>query len=52
MAEEAACVGVDVAKSALDVAITSSEETRQFTNDDEGISKAVGCSAGLKPAVD
>ena len=35
MIEETVCVGVDVAKSTLDVAITDSGETRQFANDDE-----------------
>ncbi len=50
MAEEASYVGVDVAKSTLDVAVTGSGEVRQFTNDDEGIGEAVGYIAGLKPA--
>jgi transposase len=50
MAEEALYVGVDVAKSTLDVAVTDSGEVRQFTNDDEGIGEAVGYIAGLKPA--
>ena len=50
MTEEAVCVGVDVAKSTLDVAVTDSGEARQFANDDEGISHAVRYIAGLKPA--
>ncbi len=50
MIEEAVCVGVDVAKSTLDVAVTDSGETRQFTNDDEGISQAVRYIGGVKPA--
>jgi transposase len=50
MAEETVCVGVDVAKSTLDVAVTDSGEVRQFTNDDKGIGEAVGYIAGLKPA--
>ncbi|MFC1919874.1 IS110 family transposase [Chloroflexota bacterium] len=50
MAEEAVCVGVDVAKSALDVAVSDSGETRRFTNDHEGISQAVRYIADLKPA--
>jgi transposase len=50
MTEEAVCIGVDVAKSTLDVAVSDSGETRQFTNDDEGISQAVHYIAGLKPA--
>ncbi len=51
MIEEAVYVGVDVAKSTLDVAVTDSEEARQFANDDKGISQAVSYIAGLKPAV-
>ncbi len=49
MIEEAGCVGVDVAKSTLDVAVTDSGEARQFVNDDEGISQAVRYIAGVKP---
>ena len=51
MREEAVCIGVDVAKSALDVAVTDSEEARQFANNDKGISQAVSYIAGLKPAM-
>jgi len=50
MIEEAVCVGVDVAKSTLDVAVSDFEETRQFTNDDEGISQAIRYIASVKPA--
>jgi len=50
MIEETVCVGVDVAKSTLDVAVTDSGETRQFANDDEGISQAVRYIASVKPA--
>ncbi len=50
MIEEAVCVGVDVAKSTLDVAVSNSGEVRQFVNDDEGISQAVRYIAGVKPA--
>jgi len=50
MIEEAVCVGVDVAKSTLDVAASDSGETRQFANDDEGISQAVRYIASVKPA--
>ena len=50
MIEEAVYVGVDVAKSALDVAVIDSGETRQFVNDDEGISQAVRYIASVKPA--
>ena len=51
MIEEAVCVGVDVAKSTLDVAVTDSEEAWQFANDDKGINPAVSYIAGLKPAM-
>ncbi len=40
----------DVAKSPLDVAVSDSGETRQFANDDEGISQAVRYIASVKPA--
>ncbi len=50
MIEEAICVGVDVAKSTLDVAASDSGETRQFANDDEGISQAVRYIASVKTA--
>jgi transposase len=49
MTEEAACVGVDVAKNTLDLAVSNSKETRQFENDHEGITSAVRYIAGLKP---
>ena len=49
MIEEAVCVGVDVAKSTLDVVVTDSGEARQFANNDEGISQAVRYIAGVKP---
>ena len=49
MIEEAVYVGVDVAKSTLDVAVTDSREARQFANDDRGISQAVRYIAGIKP---
>jgi len=50
MTEEPVCVGVDVAKSTLDVAVSNSKETRQFDNDHKGITSAVRYIAGLKPA--
>jgi len=50
MTDEAVCVGVDVAKSTLDVAVSDSKEARQFANDDEGINRAVRYIADLKPA--
>ena len=50
MTDEAVCVGVDVAKSTLDVAVSNSKQARQFANDNEGISRAVLYITGLKPA--
>ena len=50
MTDEAVCVGVDVVKITLDVAVSDSEKAWQFANDDEGISQAVRYIAGLKPA--
>ena len=50
MTEEPVCVGVDVAKSTLDVAASNSKETRQFNNDHQGIVSAVRYIAGLKPS--
>ncbi len=50
MIEEAVYVGVDVAKSALDVAVTDSGETRRFANDNEGVSQAVHYIASVKQA--
>jgi transposase len=48
MTEDAICVGVDVAKSTLDLATSNSKETRQFDNDHKGIIKAVRYISGLK----
>ena len=50
MTEETICVGVDVAKSTLDVAASNSKEARQFKNDHKGITSAVSYIASLKPA--
>jgi transposase len=50
MTEEAGCVGVDVAKNTLDVAVSNSKEMRQYENDHEGITSAVRYIMGLKPA--
>ena len=36
MTDEAVCVGVDVAKNTLDVAVSNTNEARQFANNDEG----------------
>ncbi len=50
MTKEAVYVGVDVAKNSLDVAVSNSEEVRQFTNDHEDITNAVQYIAGLLKA--
>lgn len=49
MTEDSVCVGVDVAKNILDVAVSNSRETRQFNNDHKGITRSVRYIAGLKP---
>ena len=51
MAEETFCVGVDVSKGTLDLAVSDSQERWKFSNDDEGISQAVHCIADLKPSI-
>ena len=50
MTKEAVCVGVDVAKNSLDVAVSNSEGVRQFANDHEGVTNAVRYIADLKPS--
>jgi transposase len=50
MTEEAIYIGVDIAKSSMDVAVSSTKEVRQFTNDDVGIGRAVRYIAKLKPS--
>jgi len=47
--KEAVYVGVDVAKETLDVAVSNSQETRQFSNNQEGITQAIQYIAGLQP---
>jgi transposase len=49
MTEEAICMGVDIAKSTLDVAASNSKETKQFSNDHKGINSAVRYITQLKP---
>ena len=49
MTEEVVCVGVDIAKNTLDVAVSNLKETRQFNNDYEGITSPVRYIARLKP---
>lgn len=51
MTDEAVCVGVDVAKNTLDLAVSNSNETRQFGNDHKGIASAARYIAGLKPTI-
>jgi transposase len=49
MADGSVCVGVDVAKSVLDVAVSGSSEVRRFANDDGGVRQAVAYIAGIRP---
>ncbi len=49
MVGEEVCVGMDVAKNSLDMAVSDSGGTRQFANDDEGISQAARYIDSLKP---
>ena len=49
MTEEVVCVGVDIAKNTLDVAVSNLKQTRQFNNDYEGITSPVRYIARLKP---
>lgn len=42
-------VGVDVAKSNLDVAVSNSREVTRFTNDDQGIREAIEYMGSLNP---
>lgn len=44
-------VGIDVAKSSLDLAVRPSGRRWSFTNDDRGIGEAVSCLQGLCPAL-
>ena len=50
MTEEAAYIGVDIAKRTLDVAVSNSGQIRRFSNDDEGITQGVRYIAPFKPA--
>ena len=50
MTEEPVCVGVDVAKNTLDIAVSNLKETRQFNNDHQGITSAVHYISSLKTA--
>jgi len=49
MTEEEVCVGVDIAKDVLDIAVSNLSEVRQFNNDSKGITGAVRYIAGFKP---
>ena len=50
MTEEEVCVGVDIARDVLDIAVSNLSEVRQFNNDRKGITGAVRYIAGFKPA--
>jgi len=49
MVGEAVSVGIDVAKSSLDVAVSNSTEVRRFANDEDGVSSAAGCVTAMNP---
>ena len=50
MADEAVSVGVDVARSSLDVAaVGNSTEVRRFANDEDSVSSAAGYIAAMNP---
>ncbi len=48
--EEEVCVGMDIARDVLDIAVSNLSEVRQFNNDRKGITGAVRYIAGFKPA--
>ena len=50
MTKEPVYVGVDVAQDTLEVAISNSQQTHQFTNDPEGITQAIRHITILQPA--
>lgn len=49
--EEEVYVGIDVAKSSLDIAVHPTGQRWNFTNDDLGIGKAVACLQKLAPVL-
>lgn len=49
MTEEEGCIGVDIAREVLDIAVSNISEVRQFNNNGKGITGAVHYIAGLKP---
>jgi len=49
--EDKVYVGIDVAKASMDVAVHQSQQRWSFSNDDEGISKAVCCLREVAPAL-
>jgi transposase len=51
MPEDKVYVGIDVAKASMDVAVHQSQQRWSFSNDDEGISKAVCCLREVAPAL-
>jgi len=51
MPEDKVYVGIDVAKASMDMAVHQSQQRWSFSNDDEGISKAVCCLRELAPAL-
>jgi len=51
MPEDKVYVGIDVAKASMDVAVHQSQQRWSFSNDDEGIGKAVCCLREVAPAL-
>lgn len=50
VAKEAVYIGVDVAQKTLEVAVSNSQQTHQFTNDHEGIRQTIQHIVRLQPA--
>lgn len=51
MEKEKVYIGIDVAKSSVDIAVHATEQRWSFPNDDDGISKAVSLLRKLDPAL-
>lgn len=49
VAKEAVYVGIDVAQETLEVAVSNSQQTHQFTNDHEGITQIIQHIVRLQP---
>ncbi len=51
MTEEVVCIGVDVSRSTLDIAVSNSKDARQFENNHEDIISEGRYIVGLKPSL-